>query len=227
MITRIALTISSLALLAAAPPNSSPRGVVPAQRAQAGQTDLVHIALETEKGRILVALDRGRAPLSTANFLRYVEAKRFDGITFYRAMPYGAGNGLIQAGILRDARLLFPAVAHEPASKTGLKHEAGTILLANAGPGTAKSDFFITLGPIPFGDDRLKLMFVCAHPAIAADVQAPLMLQTVLGLDAARIAARASFASNHSLRRMRWAANCACLRCSSRRPPRSNASRSS
>ena len=153
MITRIALAISSLALLAAAPPNSSPRGVVPAQRAQAGQTDLVHIALETEKGRILVALDRGRAPLSTANFLRYVEAKRFDGITFYRAMPYGAGNGLIQAGILRDARLLFPAVAHEPASKTGLKHEAGTILLANAGPGTAKSDFFITLGPIPFGDD--------------------------------------------------------------------------
>lgn len=43
--------------------------------------------------------------------------------------------------------------------------------------------------PTPFGDDRLKLMFVCAHPAIAADVQAPLMLQTVLGLDAARIAA--------------------------------------
>jgi RNA polymerase sigma-70 factor (ECF subfamily) len=40
----------------------------------------------------------------------------------------------------------------------------------------------------PFGDDRLKLMFVCASPAIAADVQAPLMLQTVLGLDSARIA---------------------------------------
>jgi RNA polymerase sigma-70 factor (ECF subfamily) len=44
-------------------------------------------------------------------------------------------------------------------------------------------------GPVPFGDHRLKLLFVCAHPAIAADVQAPLMLQTVLGLDAARIAA--------------------------------------
>lgn len=136
-----------------------PPAVVPAkagtsgQQAQAPQADLVHIALETEKGRILLALDRGRAPLSTANFLRYVEAKRFDGITFYRAMPYGAGNGLIQAGILKDVKLLFPAVAHEPASKTGLKHEAGTVLLANAGPGTAKSDFFITLGPIPFGDD--------------------------------------------------------------------------
>jgi predicted RNA polymerase sigma factor len=39
-----------------------------------------------------------------------------------------------------------------------------------------------------FGDERLKLMFACTHPAIAEDMQAPLMLQTVLGLDAARIA---------------------------------------
>lgn len=44
-------------------------------------------------------------------------------------------------------------------------------------------------GPIPFGDARLKLMFACAHPAIDAGAQAPLMLQAVLGLDAARIAA--------------------------------------
>lgn len=44
-------------------------------------------------------------------------------------------------------------------------------------------------GPIPFGDERLKLMFACAHPAIDAASQAPLMLQAVLGLDAARIAA--------------------------------------
>lgn len=42
--------------------------------------------------------------------------------------------------------------------------------------------------PDAFGDHRLKLLFVCAHPAISVDVQAPLMLQTVLGLDAARIA---------------------------------------
>lgn len=41
----------------------------------------------------------------------------------------------------------------------------------------------------PFGDKRLELMFVCAHPAIDPEAQAPLMLQTVLGLDAARIAA--------------------------------------
>jgi predicted RNA polymerase sigma factor len=39
-----------------------------------------------------------------------------------------------------------------------------------------------------FPDDRLKLLFVCAHPAIDAGMHTPLMLQTVLGLDAARIA---------------------------------------
>lgn len=43
--------------------------------------------------------------------------------------------------------------------------------------------------PDSFGDDRLALMFVCAHPAIDGEAQAPLMLQTVLGLDAERIAA--------------------------------------
>ncbi len=40
----------------------------------------------------------------------------------------------------------------------------------------------------PFPDERLKLLFICAHPAIDAGVRTPLMLQTVLGLDAARIA---------------------------------------
>ena len=42
--------------------------------------------------------------------------------------------------------------------------------------------------PFVFPDERLKLMFVCAHPAIAAEVRTPLMLQTVLGLSAERIA---------------------------------------
>ncbi len=41
----------------------------------------------------------------------------------------------------------------------------------------------------PVADERLGLLFACAHPALAAEVHAPLMLQAVLGLDAARIAA--------------------------------------
>lgn len=152
---RIALAFSALALLAATPAvaQASPEAAAPAP-APAPAADLVHVALDTDKGPILLALDRGRAPLTVANFLRYVTARRFDGISFYRALPYGEDNGLIQAGITSDARLLFPPVAHEPPSKTGLTHQEGALLMANLGPGTARSDFFITLGPIPgFGDD--------------------------------------------------------------------------
>lgn len=153
MLSQFALAISTLAFLA------SPAAATPAQtpastQVLAPKADLVHVALDTLKGRIVLALDRGRAPVTTANFLRYVDAKRFDGITFYRAMPYGQGNGLIQAGLTRDASLLYPPIKHEPPSATGHTHEAGSILMANAGPGTARSDFFITLAPIPtFGDD--------------------------------------------------------------------------
>jgi RNA polymerase sigma-70 factor (ECF subfamily) len=50
-------------------------------------------------------------------------------------------------------------------------------------------DQFAMTEPALFPDDRLKLLFVCAHPAIDASARTPLMLQTVLGLDAARIAA--------------------------------------
>ena len=75
--------------------------------------DLVKVALDTSAGRIVVALDRTRAPITTANFLHYVDSGRFNGIGFYRAMKSGSG-GLIQAGITDDARKLFPAIAHEP-----------------------------------------------------------------------------------------------------------------
>ena len=151
MTSRIALT---LALFLAAPAAAQvAQPAPPAAATAAPQEDLVKVALDTAQGRIVLALDRGRAPATTANFLRYVDARRFDGIGFYRAMPYGQGNGLIQAGITKDARLLYPPVKHEPPSQTGLKMEAGAIAMANVGPGTARSDFFILSGPITtFGD---------------------------------------------------------------------------
>jgi peptidyl-prolyl cis-trans isomerase A (cyclophilin A) len=56
---------------------------------------------------------------------------------------------LIQAGVRSDARKLFPPIAHEPTSQTGLRNTAGAISMANAGPGTARADFFILLSEIP------------------------------------------------------------------------------
>ena len=132
MFSRLApiAALSALLLSAQAPPASAPAN------------DLVKVAIETSEGRITVALDRGHAPVTVANFLHYVDTHRYDGQTFYRAMPYDKG-GLIQAGITSDAARLFPPIAHEPTSATGLHHVRGTLAMARLDPGTARSDFFI------------------------------------------------------------------------------------
>lgn len=114
-------------------------------------SDDVPVAIDTSAGRIVVALDKAHAPVTTANFLHYVDTHRFDGESFYRAMPIGDG-GLIQGGIRSDARKLFPPVAHEPTSTTGLHNVKGAISMANAGPGTARADFFILASDVPSFD---------------------------------------------------------------------------
>jgi peptidyl-prolyl cis-trans isomerase A (cyclophilin A) len=136
------------ALLAAIAAPAASQLAAPPTAAPAPQDDLVPVAIDTSMGRIVVALDRGRAPVTTANFLRYVDTHRFDGQAFYRAMHVGDG-GLIQGGITTDARKLLPPIAHEPTSQTGLKNVAGAISMANAGPGTARADFFILLSDMP------------------------------------------------------------------------------
>jgi peptidyl-prolyl cis-trans isomerase A (cyclophilin A) len=120
----------------------------PTTAAPAPREDLVSVAIDTSLGRIVVALDRAHAPITTANFLHYVDTHRFDGQNFYRAMHVGDG-GLIQGGITTDARKLFPPIVHEPTSRTGLHNVAGAISMANAGPGTARADFFILLSDMP------------------------------------------------------------------------------
>ena len=119
-----------------------------AQPAPAPKDALVPVAIDTSLGRIVVALDRACAPITTANFLHYVDTHHLDGETFYRAMRVGDG-GLIQGGVRSDTRKLFPPIAHEPTSQTGLKNVAGAISMANAGPGTANADFFILLSDMP------------------------------------------------------------------------------
>jgi peptidyl-prolyl cis-trans isomerase A (cyclophilin A) len=118
---------------------------------------VVRVRLDTEAGAIMVALDGKRAPLTTANFLRYVDEGRFDGTHFYRASRTrgaGAGRGFIQGGIHRNYRLMLPPVAHEPTSLTGLRHEAGTISMARGEPGSATGEFFITASATPAMDSK-------------------------------------------------------------------------
>jgi len=143
---KLALAVAlSAALAGQAPPPVTPGDLTGPPVAT---TDFVPVAIDTSLGRIVVALDRTHARKTTDNFLGYVDSHKFDGETFYRALPY-AGGGLIQGGIRSDARKLVKPVAHEPTSQTGIHNVAGAISMANAGPGTAQSDFFILTADIP------------------------------------------------------------------------------
>jgi len=139
----IRFLVAALVAAASAPALSQPTSV---------PTDEIPVAIDTSAGRIVVALDKTHAPVTTANFLHYVDTHRFDGESFYRTMHQPGGketDGLIQGGIRSSALKLYPPIKHEPTSETGLRNVAGAISMANAGPGTARADFFILASDMP------------------------------------------------------------------------------
>lgn len=140
-----------LALTAAAPHRARPPARPARPPAEIPLADTVRVAINTELGAIVLDLDGKHAPVTTANFLRYVDQKRFDGVVFYRAMHLAWGeqpNGLIQAGVRGDPKRVLKPIAHEPTSVTGVLHKAGAISMARGAPGTATGDFSILLSDI-------------------------------------------------------------------------------
>jgi peptidyl-prolyl cis-trans isomerase A (cyclophilin A) len=109
---------------------------------------LVRVNLDTPEGLIVVDLEAVKAPITSANFLRYVDAKRFDGAEFYRAThpPGEVDYGVIQGGLPDNPERLYKPIAHEPTTLTHLRHSHGAISMARFAPGSALADFFICVG---------------------------------------------------------------------------------
>ena len=136
--------------------------VLPAFTAQAAHAAGAkpRVTIQTSKGVIVIELEAEKAPLTSLNFLRYVDAHRYDGGTIYRASRAGGpGQGSIEGGPNEAARR-FPPIPHESTAKTGLRHRAGTVSLARDAPGTGTGDFFICASPQPYLD---------AHPGGKGD----------------------------------------------------------
>jgi peptidyl-prolyl cis-trans isomerase A (cyclophilin A) len=114
------------------------------------------VEIETELGDIVVELYADKAPITVANYLKYVDRRLFDGATFYRASrPPGytaTDYGSIQGGLQNDPKKVLPPIAHESTLKTGLTHHDGTISMGRHAPGTAQADWFITLGDMSYLD---------------------------------------------------------------------------
>lgn len=110
--------------------------------------DTARVRLETSMGDIVLELNGKAAPITTANFLRYVEAGKLDGATFWRAMKSHNG-GFVQASTSGHR---FPPIAHEPTSQTGLSHTNGTISMARYAVGTASHEFTLSVGDMTYMD---------------------------------------------------------------------------
>lgn len=148
----LALALGS-SLLLSAPLSAQTATPPPAPPAAAPTTPtpvaaLPRVALTTTMGTIVIEVENVRAPITAANFLRYVDQRKLDGTTFYRAMDLGRGYGLVQMGTRGNPQRTLRPIAHEPTSRTGLSHGDGAISLARLAPGTGAGDFFITVGEL-------------------------------------------------------------------------------
>ena len=135
--------------------DSTPRPACPALPRRAGRRPAadaaaapatVRVLLHTSAGDIIVALETQRAPITAGNFLHYVDTHRLDGTEFYRAMHTGARRRPGPGRGARPAQRLFPPIAHEPTSQTGLSHVDGALSAPRFAVGTARGDFTIMVG---------------------------------------------------------------------------------
>lgn len=133
--------------------------------APAGSANVV-VRLETSLGTIDLEVDLSRAPRTAANFLRYVDAGRYDGARFHRTVTVAPDNQadkavkieVIQAGPAPERSAEdFAPIALERTRDTGLGHGDGCLSMARDGPDTATADFFLCIGDQPeldFGGRR-------------------------------------------------------------------------
>ncbi len=106
---------------------------------------------KTAKGDIVVELYADRAPLTVENFVNLARAGFYDGTTFHRVI----GGFMAQGGDPTGTGRGGPGYQFGDEFHPSLRHDrAGTLSMANAGPGTNGSQFFITYGPTPHLDDR-------------------------------------------------------------------------
>ncbi|KAL1605306.1 Peptidyl-prolyl cis-trans isomerase-like 1 [Paraconiothyrium brasiliense] len=112
------------------------------------------VALETTVGTITVELYTTHAPKTCTNFSTLAQRSYFDGLIFHRIIPNFMIQGGDPTGTGRGGASIYGEKFEDEISPT-LKHTgAGILSMANSGPNTNGSQFFITLAPTPWLDGK-------------------------------------------------------------------------
>ncbi len=115
------------------------------------------IIIQTELGEIEVEIYHDRAPVTSANFLRYVDAGIFENASFYRTVTPDNDTNSVPIDVIQGGKRYnedmrekgFPAIKHETTTVTKILHTDGAISMARSDVGTAASEFFICIGNQP------------------------------------------------------------------------------
>jgi cyclophilin family peptidyl-prolyl cis-trans isomerase len=112
---------------------------------EAKADDLPRVTLETSKGDITIELFENEAPNTVANFISLVEKGFYDGVPFHRVISHFMAQG----GAGRDGKGPGYRIKDEFDNPGARMHFRGTLSMANAGPNTNTSQFFLTFRPTP------------------------------------------------------------------------------
>ena len=105
---------------------------------------------DTDRGPIKVELAADKAPLTVANFVNLAKRGFYDGLKFHRVI----NDFMIQGGCPQGTGTGGPGYRFEDEANNGLRHERGVLSMANAGPNTNGSQFFITHVATPWLDGK-------------------------------------------------------------------------
>ena len=114
----------------------------------------INCIIKTELGYITIELYPAKAPLTVANFLKYVDAHLYDSSSFFRAVTLNnQPNNAVKIEVIQggniDSTKEYAPIPMETTKQTGLLHTNGTISMARSAPSSATSSFFICINDQP------------------------------------------------------------------------------
>lgn len=155
---------------------------LPAMADTNDQIEEIRVIFKTSKGDIETTIFADKVPVTAANFLNLANRGYYDGLTFHRVIA----DFMIQGGCPEGSGRGGPGYRFEDEFDPELRHDrSGILSMANAGPGTNGSQFFITHGPTPHLDNRHTVFGAVTNGQDVVDaIQVGDTIQTIEILDA-------------------------------------------